>query len=206
MKMSEEEKEQLKQMFNEHLSVKEIAQHFNCSDSRIYYCLKQMELKAKNNQFIAKDITDKRHGRLVAKRPLKKNKHGQWVWLCECDCGETTELTTSAFKQTNSCGCLLSESNTVNGKETMKKIHKKYYVNNTNIALIGSMKLSKRNKSGTKGVYWADYAQKWRVEIRCQGKRIHVGYFSDLADAIEARELAEKELYDPILTDFNKRE
>lgn len=57
-----------------------------------------------------------------------------------------------------------------------------------------NMAISKRNKSGTIGIYWAGHARKWRAEIMSGGKRRHLGYFTDIASASAARKMAEREL------------
>lgn len=45
--------------------------------------------------------------------------------------------------------------------------------------------------SGQKGVNWNTRDNRWRVRIDVDGKRINVGSFIDLEDAIEARKQAE---------------
>ena len=39
-----------------------------------------------------KDITGKRFGQLVAVKFSRKNKYGQSLWLCHCDCGKDVEV------------------------------------------------------------------------------------------------------------------
>ncbi|WP_415395194.1 HNH endonuclease signature motif containing protein [Rhodococcus globerulus] len=39
------------------------------------------------------------------------------------------------------------------------------------------------NTSGVRGVHWHNSAGKWQAQIKHNGKRIHVGLFSDLVDA-----------------------
>lgn len=55
------------------------------------------------------DLTGKRFGKLtVIKRSDVKDKHGQWKWLCKCECGNETLVTSSNLKRKNgvrSCGC-----------------------------------------------------------------------------------------------------
>ena len=58
-------------------------------------------------------------------------------------------------------------------------------------------------KSGKKGVVWSK--GKWRVQISVLGRRVTVGSFSDLGDAIRAREEAEVE-HNYYTGDFSKRE
>ncbi len=49
----------------------------------------------------------------------------------------------------------------------------------------------KNNKSGIKGVYWDKRGKKWRSEIRVDGKKIHLGMFSDLMEAKTMRNNSE---------------
>lgn len=51
------------------------------------------------------------------------------------------------------------------------------------------------NTSGTKGVHWYKRIEKWMVRINHNGKAEFLGYFSDLEDAISARQRAEKEYF-----------
>ena len=51
------------------------------------------------------------------------------------------------------------------------------------------------NKSGVTGVSWNKARQKYVARITKNGKHIHLGFFSELEDAIAARQKAEKELF-----------
>ena len=57
--------------------------------------------------------------------------------------------------------------------------------NMRNIALRGN------NKSGINGVGWRDDLQKWHARIVNNKKSVHLGYFSNIKDAAEARKIAE---------------
>lgn len=46
---------------------------------------------------------------------------------------------------------------------------------------------SRKNTSGTTGVYWHFGKQKWTAEIRIGGDNKHLGYFAKIKDAIAAR-------------------
>lgn len=55
----------------------------------------------------ALNLTNQRYGRLVVERSLG-SQDGRTLWLCLCDCGETTELITAQLRTkrgTKSCGC-----------------------------------------------------------------------------------------------------
>jgi hypothetical protein len=47
------------------------------------------------------------------------------------------------------------------------------------------------NTSGHMGVCWDKRCEKWRAQIKANGRRIHLGLFTALADAIAARAAAE---------------
>ncbi|MFA5396856.1 MAG: AP2 domain-containing protein [Methanogenium sp.] len=51
---------------------------------------------------------------------------------------------------------------------------------------------NKNNKSGTKGVYFDSWSNKWRAEIKKDGKKFTLGRFISIKDAIKARLKAEK--------------
>jgi hypothetical protein len=50
-----------------------------------------------------------------------------------------------------------------------------------------------RNTSGVAGVSWFKQTRKWHAQIRVGGKRLHLGYFSSLDEAAQARNRVAKE-------------
>ena len=50
--------------------------------------------------------------------------------------------------------------------------------------------LSKNNSSGINGVSWHKVKHKWQAQITIDSKKIHLGYFTDLDQAITARKEA----------------
>ena len=50
--------------------------------------------------------------------------------------------------------------------------------------------IPKNNKSGTIGVFWDKSRNKWLSNIRVHDKTIYLGYFTNKADAIAARQAA----------------
>ena len=55
-------------------------------------------------------------------------------------------------------------------------------------------KLAKNNPSGIIGVYWRKEQNCWMAKIGLNNKIVHLGYFANLSDAIEARKKAERML------------
>lgn len=58
--------------------------------------------------------------------------------------------------------------------------------------------LASNNKSGVKGVSWHKAGNKWTAQIKDKGRKIHLGSYSLLEDAIAARLKAEEELWGDI--------
>ncbi len=56
-------------------------------------------------------------------------------------------------------------------------------------------RITGRNNSGTTGVYWSKPAQKWCAQISKQGEKIYLGSYSSKENAINARKMAEQELF-----------
>ena len=56
----------------------------------------------------AKDITGQRFGMLTVMKRAGTNKHRKALWICKCDCGRTTVVSSVDLVtgNTKSCGCL----------------------------------------------------------------------------------------------------
>jgi len=62
--------------------------------------------------------------------------------------------------------------------------------------------LQSNNTSGYRGISWDKNYNKWHAYIKINGKRIHLGYFELLQNAVEAREIAEQKYFG----DFNYKQ
>lgn len=51
------------------------------------------------------------------------------------------------------------------------------------------------NSSGFTGVYYNKKLNKWQVQIKVNGRHIHLGVYSELSDAVFVRKSKEKELF-----------
>lgn len=67
------------------------------------------------------DLTGQKHGHLTALyiHPEQKKQNQNLIWICQCDCGNLTEVSTANFKHTNSCGKCNKKSI---GEEKIEKI------------------------------------------------------------------------------------
>ena len=57
------------------------------------------------------DETGNRYGRLIVLEEAGRDRLGHALWLCQCECGNTTVVRGSSLrtKETQSCGCLQRE-------------------------------------------------------------------------------------------------
>lgn len=80
------------------------------------------------------DLTGKKFGRLTVIEFYDHNKYRQPRWLCKCDCGNTSIVTSSdlRFGRTLSCGCLWRER-IVEAKTTHGMSHSEIYAEYNNM-------------------------------------------------------------------------
>jgi len=64
-----------------------------------------------------KELKNKRFARLLVLCENGRDKHGQILWKCKCDCGKIITVRARALttKHTKSCGCLFTETFTTHG-------------------------------------------------------------------------------------------
>ena len=57
------------------------------------------------------DLTGHKYNRLTVIAPVRKDKSGQTIWRCRCDCGNYTEIQGSHLRNgtIKSCGCYRRE-------------------------------------------------------------------------------------------------
>ena len=65
----------------------------------------------------------------------------------------------------------------------------------TNIQQARNKRINKKNKTGIPGISWDNNAQKLRVRINVNGKRINLGYYNNLEEAYMIRIWAEIEFW-----------
>jgi hypothetical protein len=140
-------------------------------------------LNVEAHQRTQKDLSGQRFGNLIAIKPTAARRQKKVIWECLCDCGKTvfvscTDLLTG---NTRSCGCLLTKNQPTMIKNTLQ--------DNTNVGRIKSVKTSRNNTSGCKGVY--QQGNKWIARIDFQKTAHYLGCFENFDDAVAARKAAE---------------
>lgn len=153
------------------------------------------------------NLLGRRFGRLTVIGDAER--HGYVV--CRCDCGSLTTIRrgslTKSLNPTRSCGCLHREAVSKTGKRTIndnaRARREETAIYGTNFGIIENNKADPRNKSGRKGVWYNAARGCYIAYISLRNRRIHLGYYTNLQDAIDAREKAEAELYAPIIAAKN---
>ena len=107
---------------------------------------------------------------------------GKHYWRCRCSCGRETVVNQSNLQDghTRSCGCRANPAGT------------RHFVEGTCIESIRSRKISRKNRSGIRGVYRNNRTGRWVAQITFQGRTSYLGSFEGLEEAAAARAEAEK--------------
>ena len=152
------------------------------------------------------DLAGKRFGKLVAIERAGKTKKDNALWLCQCDCGNTTIANATSLRVGDiiSCGC---------SKKERIDHARQVLIDDMTIDGVMVPLLTKKTRSdsvtGHKGV--AKRVRKgvtrYEVSITVKGKRIYLGSYKDIDDAVAARKAAEAQYFEPYikaLQDKNK--
>ncbi|MGJ0738945.1 hypothetical protein [Enterococcus casseliflavus] len=144
-----------------------------------------------------KDLTGRRFGRLTVIEDSGARSHQGVFWLCRCDCGSNSKVSTNNLKggRVESCGCLFDEF--------LQKQLESDCVEGTRLQALMQKKNS-NNTSGVTGVSWHKAKKKWMACIIFKGRRHHLGCFSDKQDGINARKEAEEKYFKPMLEKYGR--
>lgn len=84
-------------------------------------CQRTQKLIDYNKQYNVNDLTNQQFGLLTAKYPTEERSWGSIIWICECECGNTTKVSCGDLKSgnTRSCGCHRYKSH---GENVIKKL------------------------------------------------------------------------------------
>lgn len=149
---------------------------------------------------VRKDFTGQRFGRLIAICPTTQRKHGKVIWECLCECGNAHYVTSYHLTsgQVKSCGCLGLETRLENLTAAQDQIKTTDAVDGTRKSMLDAKK-SSSNTSGHKGVSQNKNTKKWEAYIHFKKKKIYLGSFETLEEALQARKKAEDKYFKPVI-------
>jgi len=145
-------------------------------------CCKFIELRGN-----AKNLTNKRFGKLIAIGAVKRDNNGRLMWLCKCDCGNEAIIKSDYLIQGSkkSCGCLWHPK----GKD-----HPSYkYGRKTADSIYRNKNLEKRNAKA-KVEYALKTGKLTKPELceACKEKRKLEGHHFDYSKPLEVVWLCHK--------------
>ena len=161
-----------------------------------------------------KDLSGMKFGKLNVVKLSNRNNHGKIVYECNCD---YDKIKNYCWRSDND-NYIISYDTKLNNYSTiwMHRIilnlndknlevdHKNHNKNDNrkiNLRVLThaqngkNQSLSKNNKSGTSDVCWHKSTQKGQARICVNNKRIYLGCFSDINEAIKVRKEAEEKYF-----------
>lgn len=143
------------------------------------------------------DITNKRFGKLVAIKPIDKDKYGYTQWLCKCDCGNEIIYSISVLQKGNatSCGCFKKDKENARKRGQLSaKAQSAKAIDGVRPSDFNKQKLS-TNTSGYTGVYRKK--NKWVAEIIVKGTKHRMFGFDTPKQAYQEGRLVLEKKYLP---------
>ncbi|CAJ2235831.1 hypothetical protein FD33_GL000001 [Companilactobacillus paralimentarius DSM 13238 = JCM 10415] len=142
------------------------------------------------------DLTGEKFGHLTAIRKLPYDGTNNNIWLCQCDCGQTAKVVSSALTRGVRVTCGGPAHQEEHTKKGRKAIKEKLYVDNLAVGRIDSSKVkkSKRNTTGVTGVWFSKQKNKYIAEIKLDGVKSYLGSFKTLEEAKAARLETERKI------------
>lgn len=145
-------------------------------------------------------LAGQRFGKLDVLAPAD-NIGTRTAWLCRCECGRETVVTTRDLRRgrRTSCGCDRPEALSGPGAAGRASLT---YIDGTCVEMVRAGTRRCNNTSGVPGVEWSKFKNRWRATICFKGRRRYLGSYRDFDDAVKARKRAEEELFEPFLKEF----
>lgn len=159
-------------------------------------------LRSELNRDKGEDLTGKKIGKLTV---LCRDSGRDGYWACVCECGGRKSIVAKSLREgnTHSCGCIQRGIASSTGTRTVAKNSEAQIKTNklyrTNFQVIENEKPPKNNSSGHKGVSYDKSRSMWSAYIQVHGKKIHLGRYGNIEEAVKARIAAEEEYFLPLI-------
>lgn len=144
---------------------------------------------------IAENLAGQRFGKLQVLQRAE-NRKGRTAWLCQCDCGNETDVSEDGLVWGNrqSCGCRKEEAQEKISQQLTR-------IDGTCVEILEHRKYRSDNKSGFRGVFRKKDG-KFRVSIGFKGERYNLGTYDTFEKAVSARLEAEHLIYGGFLKTY----
>lgn len=152
------------------------------------------------------DLAGQRFEHLLILGPAR-NIGNRTAWLCRCDCGREFVAKTVRLRSghVRDCGvqCGLRKEGS-KGRIPGEGLSGLTYVDGTCVEMLQAKTVRRNNTSGVPGVEWRSSKGTWRATICFKGKRHYLGSYARREDAVKARKLAEEQMIEPFLAQFQE--
>lgn len=120
------------------------------------------------------DLTGQVFGRLTVVEQGVKNRHGNIMWRCVCECGNKTLTSTADLKSgsSRSCGCLR--------KQRTAEVKTKHGLSGT--ALYGAWKNAINRTTNPRNKYWKDYGGRG-ITVCDEWKKDYMNFHVDMSES-----------------------
>ncbi|WP_125924043.1 hypothetical protein [Secundilactobacillus pentosiphilus] len=146
------------------------------------------------------DLTGQKFGHLTVLNRAKSRYKTQSYWVCECDLdGNKVVVSSKNLRRGRATTCGQHQADHLKKYHEREREESKKY--GTVIDTL-TRKISKNNKTGTKGVYMLhekDGRVKYKAEIGIGRQKKQGSKYDRLEDAIKERNLMEEKYFDPVL-------
>lgn len=147
------------------------------------------------------DIAGQKKGMLTALYATdKRDRKGNVIWRCRCDCGNEMEMSEGDFKFGSyvSCGCVRQQR-----WDDFQPEQLLTFVDGTCLEWIAKRKSRNDNSSGYRGVC-KSANDKYRVFIGLKGEKYYLGQYETFEEAVAVRKEVEEFLHDGFLSNYEE--
>ena len=142
-----------------------------------------------------RNLEGERVGRLTvlerSDRYASRGKRKVQLWKCLCDCGNVTYKATDTLTNPEQSMC----SDCAQRYAAACAREGAGFVEGTQLSKIQNLTQVSKNFTGVRGVYFEAKTRKYRARLRFQGKLYNLGSYSTLEEAVQARRVAEEDIY-----------